>query len=372
MAVPSELLYPPLAVITPQDQRGVLWTVGIICLAFIFFTFALRVFVRWRRFRPDDYAILSACILVVAEAALSFAAVGLGLGSAGINQNEIDAAWRLFIASEAFFVLATFVAKAAVLLTFEKLLAPDMRERPLFQVTIGLVALLGLASLLVVTVNCSGRTCDHQSRWTAVAVMDSISELWGFLLFCWVVVRLQMRITFKLTAIAIIALRLFCIAFAGVHAYYVSVFQQGTDLSVDVIRPLAWQQLALAWALLSAMAVALRPFIRELHTGFGMDVAHVSENRYGKGSPEATRDGYQLQDLSTPSNRSNRQSSVPNRDDGGESGRTEERYRTDDAQYAAKIYHEDRTGSVDSMLDPIIRREVEYTVTYQSSRANTP
>lgn len=82
----TQILYPPLAAITPVDQRGVLWVIGIISLAFIYLTLALRVFVRWRRFQPDDYAILAACVLVIAEASVAFAAVGMGLGTSKLNR----------------------------------------------------------------------------------------------------------------------------------------------------------------------------------------------------------------------------------------------------------------------------------------------
>lgn len=68
---------------------------------------------------------------------------------------------QLFIASEAIFVVATFAAKAAVLLTVEKLLARDMRERTIFQYTLGAVGVLGVASVLAVTIDCSGQNCNQ-------------------------------------------------------------------------------------------------------------------------------------------------------------------------------------------------------------------
>ena len=71
---------------------------------------------------------------------------------------------QLFAASEAFFVAATFTAKSAVLLTIEKLLGRHMKEwRAVFQYTIGVVALAGLASILAVTVDCSESSCNYVS-----------------------------------------------------------------------------------------------------------------------------------------------------------------------------------------------------------------
>ena len=154
-----------------------------------------------------------------------------------------------------------------------------------------------------------------------------------------------------------------CIAFAGVHAYYVSTFRQGLDDSVGAINPLAWQQIALTWSLLSAMAVALRPFLRELHMGFGMDVGHVAGSQYGKKGSYQTKNWYKLKDLSKEERITNPAAFVAR----GESGSRENGYRSDDIEYSAKIYHEDRTASVGA-VQPVIRREVEYTVTYENSR----
>lgn len=94
----TQTLYPALATITPDDQRGVFWIIAIICVAFVYLTFAVRVFVRWQRFQPDDYAICAACVLVLAQASVLFAAVGMGLGASGLileRQHEIRMVWRV-------------------------------------------------------------------------------------------------------------------------------------------------------------------------------------------------------------------------------------------------------------------------------------
>lgn len=90
-------LLPPLARITDLDQRGCLWIIATICLLFISLTFAARVFVRWMRFQPDDYAIFAACLLVLAQSSVSFAAVGLGLGVSTftIQEGRIQTVWRV-------------------------------------------------------------------------------------------------------------------------------------------------------------------------------------------------------------------------------------------------------------------------------------
>ncbi|EME41162.1 hypothetical protein DOTSEDRAFT_73557 [Dothistroma septosporum NZE10] len=378
MSIP-DTLSPALAVINEDDQRGVLWTVGVICFAFIYLTFAVRLFVRWRRFQVDDYAILVACILILAEVAAAFAAVAMGLGTKALmlqSADQIQTVWQLFIASEAFYILATWTAKGAVLLTVRELLSRDAKMRIVFHLTLAAVAALGLASLLAVTIHCGSesltpimtRHCNQEPRWIAVAVADSVTEIWGFSLFCCIVWSLQMRWKYKWTSAAILGLRLFCIVFAGVHAYYITVFEKDPDPAVGVIQPLAWQQVGLTWSLLSAMVVALRPFLRDFHTGFGMDLATRHDSIYGQGSNKYSAKGYRLQELSghryTESRSAHRDTSKDPRP-----GNTSNQFRADDIQYSAAIYHGARKPSEGSMRshDPIIRREVEYTVTYENS-----
>lgn len=76
----QEFLYPPLATITPTDQRGVAWVIGVITLSHVLLTLALRLSVRWRRFQPDDFTLIAACFLVLCQTSVAFGAVGMGLG----------------------------------------------------------------------------------------------------------------------------------------------------------------------------------------------------------------------------------------------------------------------------------------------------
>lgn len=108
------------------------------------------------------------------------------------------------------------------------------------------------------------------------------------------------------------------------------------------------------------MAVALRPFIREMHTGMGMDLANVENSSYAR-SKKYTHNAYKMQELSKDSKRAVK---IEPENDSSDSNQ----YRADDIHYSAAIYHEDRKPSSASARsqEPMIRREVEYTVTYQA------
>lgn len=93
----NEILYPPLARIAPDDQRGFLWIIAILCLLFVWLTLAARCYVRWRRFQPDDYAILAACAVGLSQFTVIFAALAIGLGATPKvgAEDTIKRAWRV-------------------------------------------------------------------------------------------------------------------------------------------------------------------------------------------------------------------------------------------------------------------------------------
>ena len=87
----------PLAVITADDQRGVLWIVGLLSLVFIYLTISLRAFVRWMRWQADDYALFAACILVLVQCTVAFVAARIGLGASFIlsDHSRMVDVWRV-------------------------------------------------------------------------------------------------------------------------------------------------------------------------------------------------------------------------------------------------------------------------------------
>ncbi|KAM3417147.1 hypothetical protein BST61_g8722 [Cercospora zeina] len=346
MATPHEFLYPPLSTITADDRRGVYWVIGVICICHVVLTLFLRLMVRWRRLQADDYAVAAGCFFFVVQTSVAFGAVALHLGAAdgGEDAARASTAWH-------------------------SLLARDMTVRIVFHCTLGAVALLAVTSLMIVSVGCDdhdvltggGDTCNRQMRWTAVAIMDSLSELWGFALFCWVVWSLQMRPSYKITASAMVGLRLLCIAFAALHADRVAQFVSSGIPSIRAIRPLVWQTLGLTYSLFSAMAIALRPFLKDFHTGMGMDLGHAAD--YGSGSRKVTKESFKMQSMSPEGTRDQK---GPTNDVNAASSPAESTVFTpEDQNYVAEIYHANRKASNGSMRsdDPIIRETQTHALT---------
>ena len=157
-----------------------------------------------------------------------------------------------------------------------------------------------------------------------------------------------------------------CIAFAGVHVHYMGVYEKARLPAVTIIQPLIWQNLSLTWALLSAMAVALKPFLKDFHTGMGMDLGHVTESNYGSASKKYAKQGYLLQNMSP--NRS-KDSKAPEENVTDAVAAEGTRHLTEGDQYAVEISH-GRKPSLGTLSmrsdDPIIRKQVDYDVTYDT------
>lgn len=74
---------PPFAVITPDDRRGVLWIAAVLSFIFVLLTLGARVYVRKHMLGWDDYASIAAVFLGMAQYAVVFGGMALGLGTTG-------------------------------------------------------------------------------------------------------------------------------------------------------------------------------------------------------------------------------------------------------------------------------------------------
>lgn len=138
------------------------------------------------------------------------------------------------------------------------------------------------------------------------------------------------------------------------------------------------------------MAVALKPFLKDFHTGMGMDLGYVTESHYGSGgSRKLGKQGYIMQNLSPDRSKDSQAQGEgegieggyghncngSNGNGGGGAGGSGngERVMMDHTRnltagdhYIAEIYHESRGPSLASMCseDPMIRKKTDIDVTY--------
>lgn len=135
------------------------------------------------------------------------------------------------------------------------------------------------------------------------------------------------------------------------------------------------------------MSIALRPFFRDFvstyisdepyhsltqtqHSGMGMDVGHLNDDKYGKGSTVQDSGAFQMNNLPSKPKSEEHNTALAQDEDGDQIlVDTCEKYRgtKGDTRYEAAVYQGNRNPS-NGTISPhdFIRRDVEYVVTYDS------
>lgn len=75
-----------------------------------------------------------------------------------------------------------------------------------------------------------------------------------------------------------------CPAFTAIYTSALSSFASSSNPALHVISPLVWQQVILGYSIMTALAIALMPFLKSFHTGMGIDVrnlTNISSSRSG-------------------------------------------------------------------------------------------
>ncbi|KAM3561466.1 hypothetical protein MY1884_002376 [Beauveria asiatica] len=302
---------PAFAVIEHDDRRGALWIAAILSLIFVSTTLGARVYVRKHMLGRDDFASMAAVALAVAQYASLFAGMPSGLGTSklAVTQGNERKNGSLLLTSQAVFICGLYMAKFAVLLATERLLAATMKRVQRICVLIrAALAAAALASILLITVDCSAnellsthsqRRCSGLGRrWVIVSILDGVTELAILCVFYGLVWSLQMRTPRKWMLTILLGLRLLCPVFTGIYTAAIKSYSRSADPEVQVMSPLVWQQVALGYSLIAALLIALIPFLRSFHTGMVMNVANMSTGESGGSSARSRDIGYRLKNLS--------------------------------------------------------------------------
>lgn len=154
-----------------------------------------------------------------------------------------------------------------------------------------------------------------------------------------------------------------CVAFSSVHTYYISTYVSSANPGVGVVAPLVWQQIALSYALFSALAIALKSFFQSFDMDFGIGRTYAEGTR-----PSDNGSGFRLRNLTKGKGGSKSMKTWEHKSQVGVS-EDETINRPDGPKYTAQIFHagEHREGSVRSGISqhPIIRCDVQYSVSHE-------
>ncbi|KAF2481598.1 hypothetical protein BDY17DRAFT_335308 [Neohortaea acidophila] len=374
---------PPLAVITHNDQRGVLFVTGALALAATLVSLLTRAYVRagfGQSFGRDDYALGAAYVLMIAQTIALFVAASYGLGEQSnlIAHSDGVTMQRAILATDILYIFALWTSRLSSVF-FAQRLSRTTRYEWIWKVFTGVVGVLFLASLLTVSLR-----CDLGHAWLYINQhCTGLGALFAQLLF--IILNLQMAAATKFRVIIPFAARLLLIVPLILHVLSIPDFfalTDGTRVSAfNMTRPYIYTQIILALAMITPTIPVLQPFMQATATTFGM-VSGAATNAYGsngdgsfgqhthKEQHASRRGGSRLGNML--SMRSFR--SVNGGDERDTVDEDDVRANPDPSQYSATVSHGQRAragsnGGSTVSQQPMIRRDVQYTVSYSDARA---
>ncbi|KAK3724870.1 hypothetical protein LTR37_000918 [Vermiconidia calcicola] len=270
-----------------------------LCLTYTLCLSCVRAYIRKGAYGIDDSVIAVATVISFGHIGADYAALANGLGTPWSHIVETDSLTTLNTASVAgvvTFVVALYLSKCAMI-SFLGRITKTHSQVLLYKTCNVIVAVIGIVSLLAVTVDCptgSGYywafrenkmlSCPSQStRWQALTALDIATEILLLALPLQLVWNLQMPLAKKVIVITALYLRLPVIGFSIARDYYTLQLRlPGTDAGLTSGIVAIWLSVQLAYALASSTLSASKAFTESFNSGFGLSFARgKGENSYG-------------------------------------------------------------------------------------------
>ncbi|KAK0933468.1 hypothetical protein LTR29_014928 [Friedmanniomyces endolithicus] len=269
----------------PGYQDALSLTVSL-CLVYILCVAGVRVWIRKGSFGVDDVVIGVATIVTLCHYATSYVGLAQGLG---MPWSSINNSGRVAVLNEASvggivtFLFALYLSKCAMIFFLSRI-TKTPRQLRLFLACNVLTAVIGVASILLVTLGCptesgyywamyeNSRSCPSQSaRWQAITGLDIITEVLLLALPVYLVWGLQMPRRKKTMIIAAFYLRLPVIGFSlGRNYYALQLRLPQTDPGLEGALVVIWLGVELAYALAANTLSALKGFTESFNSDFGL------------------------------------------------------------------------------------------------------
>ncbi|ORY59964.1 uncharacterized protein BCR38DRAFT_443484 [Pseudomassariella vexata] len=255
-----------------DDHAGYLWIITILATIYSFLAAILRVHIKWGKHGIDDYLLLSATVVKLAQSAVVF--YGLNNGLAKFNSITTEYQWQLsgksFFAVELLSILALCLAKCSVIALMLRMFAIKMWKNLLCAVLLFLAAAWGVGSIIGLAINCSAvdiltdnnTQCPQQYlRWKIITAIDIITELLICLLPIALVWSLNMSFNLKCQVFTAFSFRIPLIVASALHLAYFKKYPTSAEPQFDITNSLLIQQVMLTWSLISATIPNLKSFM---------------------------------------------------------------------------------------------------------------
>ncbi|RHZ59542.1 hypothetical protein CDV55_101593 [Aspergillus turcosus] len=269
--------------------------VSLVCLL-------IRLYVRLALSPPfayDDYVLLGATVVAIAQSTLIFEAVSQGFGTSIslLAREQVNRIQTLITISDTLYLITIYVSKCCVVGIYLRL-TPQKTHNRISWATLLLCTLWIIPSTLILAVNCemnrpwktSGGQCRNLlARWEFITAMDILTELILFALAVALLQGLFMPLKRKLQIGSAFVFRLPLIIFTILHINTLKGHYHSPDPTLSIVTSKIWSQVELNYALIACSVFCLRPFMAAVSTNYG--TAGDSNLKSGYGSSSQTPKG---------------------------------------------------------------------------------
>ncbi|KFY95000.1 hypothetical protein V498_03592 [Pseudogymnoascus sp. VKM F-4517 (FW-2822)] len=287
---------PPLTVISPTDQGGVVLIITALGMVFALVSILIRLYIRLQirhTYERDDTAVAIAMVFSIVQSSVVFVEVSKGYGKTigDISATGIIELQKASYASDLLYIVTLWFTKFSVALLLSRL-SSDKRHNWMSRVILLTAAIFATISIFIVALRCDisrpwifiNEQCSNLFvRWQVVLAFDIITELALVGSSVYLVQDLQVPLGKKIVVVLAFALRLPIIAPAALRLYYLNIEFSSSDPTLSGVLASVCAQVETSYAIISATIPCLRPFMSSLNTHYGAPAKPKSSTGTGSG-----------------------------------------------------------------------------------------
>ncbi|KFY42604.1 hypothetical protein V495_04422 [Pseudogymnoascus sp. VKM F-4514 (FW-929)] len=273
---------PPLAVISPTNQGGVVLIITALCMVFALVSILIRLYIRLQirhAYERDDSAVAIAMLFSIIQSSVVFVEVSKGYGKTirDISPSGIIELQKASYASDILYIVSLWLTKFSVAFLLFRL-SSDKRHNWMSRAILLTAAILAAISVFIVALRCDlsqpwifiNEQCTNLlTRWKVVLAFDILTELALVGNSVYLVRDLHVPLGKKIVVVLAFALRLPIIAPAALRLYYLDIQLSSSDPTLSGTLASVCAQIEISYAIISATIPCLRPFMSSLNTHYG-------------------------------------------------------------------------------------------------------
>jgi len=263
--------------ISEHDHAGWIYIITLISLCYMVIVFAVRFVVKYGKYGNDDWTLLAATVVAIAQhmTVLAGLTAGMGKSSSLMSFEQLQIVERYAAAHSFLFIIAQCFSKLSTALLTKRLFQNGRNAN--FYVCWGLLGVsifYGLWSILALAAACANPASpipisSHEQchgrvlRWQLVTALDIATEAILSVVPPLLLLGVQIKRSAQVLVMVVFAVRIADVAFSYLNLRsFMLANTSSTDPGLALVQPIMWTQTELLWSIIAASVPCLKTFIR--------------------------------------------------------------------------------------------------------------